>query len=107
MGRKIVRLHMFAGSAALIIQALAIVLTSLIAAWSVDGGHSWDLSPPLPLHGATLSSASFGPAGAAAVVLTGNRAQAITGAGAAWRAMPALPPAPPPWPHNPQAASTR
>jgi hypothetical protein len=65
---------------------------SLMAAWSADSGHRWVLSPPLPLHGAALSSTSFGPAGAAAVVLTGNRARALTGAGAAWRSLPALPP---------------
>lgn len=65
---------------------------SVIAAWSVDSGRRWALSPPLPLHGATPSSASFGPAAAAAVVLTGNRARALTGAGAAWRSLPALPP---------------
>lgn len=65
---------------------------SLITAWSADSGRRWTVSPPLPLHGATLSSTSFGPAGAAAVVLTGNRAQALSGAGAAWRSLPALPP---------------
>ncbi|MDR3033500.1 MAG: hypothetical protein LBV78_10405 [Kitasatospora sp.] len=65
---------------------------SLTAAWSADSGRRWVLSTPLPLHGATPSSASFGPAAAAAVILTGNRAQALTGAGAAWRALPALPP---------------
>lgn len=65
---------------------------SLIAAWSADSGRRWTVSPPLPLHGATLSSTSFGPAGAAAVVLTGNRAQILTSAGAAWRSLPALPP---------------
>lgn len=44
------------------------------------------------LSGADLSSASFGPTGAAAVVLSGNRAASVAGAGAAWRALPALPP---------------
>ena len=43
------------------------------------------------LHGAELTSASFGSSGAAALVLTGNRAETITGAGAAWRSLPALP----------------
>jgi hypothetical protein len=63
---------------------------SLRAAWSAGGGH-WALSPPAPLRGAKLTSASFGPTGAAAVVLTGNRAETITGAAAAWRSLPALP----------------
>jgi hypothetical protein len=64
---------------------------SLLAAWSADGGSHWTLSPPAPLRGANLASASFGPAGAAAVVLTGNRAETITRPGAAWRPLPALP----------------
>ena len=68
---------------------------SLLAAWSADSGSHWTLSPPLRLGGATLTSASFGPAGAAAIVMTGNRgARPSPGAGAAWRALPVLPPEP-------------
>jgi hypothetical protein len=62
---------------------------SLLAAWSTDGSH-WALSPPLPLHGAGLTSASFGSAGTAAVI-AGNRGQIITGAGARWQPLPPLP----------------
>jgi hypothetical protein len=64
---------------------------SLLAAWSADGSSHWTLSPPTPLRGAKLASASFGSAGTAAVVLTGNRAETITGTEAAWRPLPALP----------------
>ncbi len=64
---------------------------SLLAAWSTGNGGRWALSPVLRLHGARLTSASFGPGGAAALVLTGNRAETITGPGAAWRSLPALP----------------
>jgi hypothetical protein len=64
----------------------------LLAAWSTGGGAHWALSPPLPLHGARLTSASSGPGGTVAVVLTGNHAQAITGPAGAWRPLPALPP---------------
>jgi hypothetical protein len=63
---------------------------SLLAAWSAGGGH-WTMSPPVRLNSAKLASASIGPAGAAALVLTGNRAETITGAGATWRSLPALP----------------
>jgi hypothetical protein len=63
---------------------------SLLAAWSTSNGH-WALSPVVQLHGAELTSASFSPSGAAAVVLTGNRAETVTGPGAAWRPLPALP----------------
>jgi hypothetical protein len=64
---------------------------SLLAAWSAGSGSHWALSPPLKLSGATLTSTAFGPTGAAAVVLNGNRAQTITGPGAAWQPLPALP----------------
>jgi hypothetical protein len=64
---------------------------SLLAAWSADNGGHWALSPVLRLNGAKLSSASFGSASEAAIVLSGNRAQAIMGPGAAWRPLPALP----------------
>ncbi len=65
--------------------------TSLLAAWSTGDAGRWALSPVVALHGARLASASFGPGGAAALVLTGNRAETITGAGATWRSLPALP----------------
>jgi hypothetical protein len=63
----------------------------LLAAWSTGGGAHWALSPPLPLHGARLISASSRPGGTVAVVLTGNHAQAITGPAGGWRPLPALP----------------
>jgi hypothetical protein len=64
---------------------------SLLAAWSADGRH-WTLSPPLPLHGAALTSTSFGPGGTAAIITTSNRGQIITGAGSSWLPLPPLPP---------------
>ena len=64
----------------------------LLAASSTDGGAHWALSQPQPLHSARLTSASFGPGGAVAIVLTGGRGETITGAAAAWRPLPALPP---------------
>ena len=64
---------------------------SLLAAWSPDGGH-WTLSPPLPLHGASPTSASFGPGGTAAIITTANRGQITIGPGSAWLPLPPLPP---------------
>ena len=64
----------------------------LLAAWSTGDSAHWALSPPLPLHGAKLISASSGPGGGVAVMLTGNHAQAITGPAGAWRPLPPLPP---------------
>ncbi len=64
----------------------------LLAAWSTGSSTHWALSPPLPLRGARLTSASSGPGGAVAVVLAGNHAQAITGPAGTWQPLPALPP---------------
>jgi hypothetical protein len=66
--------------------------TRLLTAWSSGNGSQWALSPPLPLNGARLVSASFGPPGMAAVVLTGNHGATLAGPGALWRALPPLPP---------------
>jgi hypothetical protein len=63
---------------------------SLLAAWSADG-RRWALAPPLPLHGAGLTSASFGPGGSAAVITSTDRGEIITGAGSSWLPCPPLP----------------
>jgi hypothetical protein len=64
----------------------------LLAAWSSDGGTHWTLSPPLPLNGATLASASSGPDNSLAITLSRRRAAAITSSADSWRQLPALPP---------------
>ena len=64
---------------------------SLLAAWSTGTGGHWALSPILRRGGAKLASASFGPTGGVALVLTGNRAETISGPAAAWRPLAALP----------------
>jgi hypothetical protein len=64
--------------------------TSLLAAWSADGSH-WTVSPPLALHGATVTSASFGPGGTTAIITTGRHGQSITPGGSSWLPLPALP----------------
>ena len=64
---------------------------SLLITWSTGTGSHWALSPTIRLNGADLASASFGPNGAAALVLTGNRAETISGPATAWRPLPALP----------------
>ena len=64
----------------------------LLAAWSADGGAHWTLSPPLPLNGATLTSASSGPGSSLAITLSHRHAAAITTAPGPWRQLPQLPP---------------
>ena len=73
-----------------LLQAGAGSAASLVAAWSASSSH-WTLSAPLRLGGLRVLSASFGNDSAAAVVLTGSRAEAIAGPGASWRRLPVLP----------------
>ena len=63
---------------------------SLLAAWTGDGGAHWRLSPVLRAGVTAAVSASFGDEGIG-VVLTGNRAETISGPGSSWRRLPALP----------------
>jgi hypothetical protein len=64
---------------------------TVITAWTKDGGAHWTVSPPLPLAGSQVLSASFGGSGWAAIVLSGNRGQIIAGPAARWQALPPLP----------------
>jgi len=89
---SVLRLTTTAGTTTALLTAGAGSAAHLLAAWSTGGGAHWALSPPLPLHGAKLISASSGPGGTMAVVLTGNRAQAITAPAGTWRPLPTLPP---------------
>jgi len=87
----VLRLTSTADGTIALLQAGTGPAASLLAAWSAGSASSWALSPPLRLNGATVTSASFGPGGTAAVVLAGNRGQAVTQAGS-WRSLPPLPP---------------
>jgi hypothetical protein len=62
----------------------------LLGAWSNPDATSWTLSQPYPLGPARPLSASSG-GGALGVVLSGGRAVSVSGPGAAWRSLPALP----------------
>jgi hypothetical protein len=88
----VLRLTTTAGTTMALLAAGSGGAGRLLAAWSTDGGAHWALSPPLPLRGTKLTSASSGPGGTVAAVLTGNHAQTITGPAGAWRPLPALPP---------------
>lgn len=79
-----------AGNAALLVAGTG-TAASLLAAWTGDGGAHWTVSPPVRLGTAGVRSSGFGAGGAAWVVLTDGRAEAVSGQGGAWRALPTLP----------------
>ena len=87
----VLRLTTAAGTTTTLLAAGTGPATRLLAAWSTDGGAHWALSPPLPLHGTTLTSASSGPDPAMAIVLSTGHAQTIAGPAAPWQPLPALP----------------
>lgn len=88
----VLRLTTTAGTTMALLAAGSGAATRLLAAWSTGGGGHWGLSPPLPLRGAKLTSASSGPGGSVAVVLTGNHALTVTGPAGSWSPLPTLPP---------------
>jgi hypothetical protein len=87
----VLRLTTTAGVTMALLAASSGPGADLLAATSTGSGAHWALSPALPLRGATLTSASFGTGGTAAVVMTGNHAEALTGPAGPWRPLPALP----------------
>jgi hypothetical protein len=72
-----------------LLQAGAGTHASVVAAWS--GGGSWTVSAPLRAGGLQLRSTAAGPGTAVGVVLGDGRGETLSGPGASWQALPALP----------------
>ena len=89
----VLRLTTTAGTTTALLTTGSGPAAHLLGAWSTGNGAHWSLSQPLPLRGAKVTSTSFGPSGAAAIVLTGNHAQTTDPATRSWRPLPVLPPA--------------
>ncbi|HEX2743223.1 MAG TPA: hypothetical protein VHO07_02170 [Streptosporangiaceae bacterium] len=68
--------------------ALLLAGHSLLAAWST--GTHWTV--PAPVAVGTLRAAGFGTGGSAWLLLSGGRAETISGPGGSWQALPAVPP---------------
>jgi len=79
-GRQLALLSVGTGSAA-----------TVVAAWTASGSGQWQLSPGLRTGGKRVLSASFGPGGAAGLVLSGGQGEVLAGPGSGWRQLPALP----------------
>jgi len=70
--------------------ALLAAGTSLLAAWSAGG--RWTVSGSLaPVAAGSVRAAGFGADGSVWVLPGGGRAEAISGPGGSWQALPALP----------------
>jgi hypothetical protein len=80
-GRQLALLSAGSGSAA-----------TVVAAWTVSGSGRWEVSPGLRTGGRQVLSASFGPGGAAGLVLSGGQGAVLAGPGSSWRKLAALPP---------------
>ena len=65
---------------------------SLLAAWSAGASRQWTVSLPLPLHGADLTTSSFGPGGTAAIITSADHGEIISSPKSSWQALPPLPP---------------
>ncbi|MGH3187711.1 MAG: hypothetical protein ACRDOL_10695 [Streptosporangiaceae bacterium] len=74
-----------------LLEAGAGPTASVLTASSADGRNR-TLSAMSGLAGRQAISASFGAGGGAAVMLTGGRAESISGPGSSWRTLPPLPP---------------
>jgi len=87
---RVLRLVTTSAGMTALIQAGTGPSASLLAAWRPPGG-AWTVSAPLTLGTAVVRTSSFGAAGSAAVVLSGQRAETISGPGATWHGTPTLP----------------
>jgi hypothetical protein len=65
--------------------------STLVAAWSADGGTSWTISPPFSAGSHAVTATSFGPGPTAAVVTASGHGAVL--AQGHWQLLPALPPA--------------
>ena len=88
---RVLRLSQAGGQDVALLQVGTGAAASLLATWTSDGGQRWQLSASLGLDGADPVSASFGPGGATAVVLSANRGEILASPGASWHALPRLP----------------
>ena len=68
--------------------ALLLAGDSLLATWST--GTRWTVSAPAA--GGTVRASGFGTGGSAWLLLSGGRAETISGPGGSWQALPAVPP---------------
>jgi hypothetical protein len=83
----VLRLVVTGRDVAALLQAGTGNAASLVAAWSATAGR-WSLSQPLPLRGAELASAAFGPTGLIAVTTTAGSAALINAGASTWQALP-------------------
>ena len=87
---QVIRLTQAGGRDVALLQAGIGTSASLLAARTSDG-RTWTLSRPFGLSGSHAISASFGPDGTVATILSGGRGVTVAGPGTSWHALPPLP----------------
>jgi len=102
----VLRLTRTANSIVALLAAGTGPAASVLAAWSADSGGHWALSAPARLNGAQLTSTSFGPRGAAAIMLSGNQGRPSPAPAPRGGRCRRCRPARPPWPRTPEAGPT-
>lgn len=88
----VLRLSTEAGREIALLAAGSKTAASVLAAWRPNGSSHWQLSPSLGVEARHIVSASFGPDGSVALVLSGGKGETLAGPGGGWRQLPALPP---------------
>lgn len=87
----VLRLSTAAGRETALLAVGSRTAATVLAAWTPGGSGRWELSPPLGTAGRNVVSASFGPAGSIALVLSGGMGETLSGPRGGWRQLPALP----------------
>jgi hypothetical protein len=88
---EVIALATSGGRTTAILAARASAGTSVLAAWSADGGAHWRLSPALATTAATKPSVSIWADGSAGLVLSASNGAIIGWQSSGWRALPPLP----------------
>jgi hypothetical protein len=87
----VLRLTTAGGRQLALLSAGSGTAATVVAAWTAVGSGHWQVSPGLRTGGRQVLSGSFGPGGAAGLVLSGGQGAVLAGPGSTWRTLAALP----------------
>jgi len=88
---SVIGLETAGGRTTALLQSGSGKAATVLAAWSASGLADWTSSPAVSTGAGNLRSQEMWTNGGAALVLTGNKGEAISGPGGSWQSLPALP----------------